>query len=161
MDVFHGLHDVQGRPVGLTEGFGFGDDPDKLLHGNFAVLQLDFRHVGALARVHLATEHLTVGGADHRLGGAFREPDAGLGVARAGHLIQLEHLGTQGTGVETTGGGVAQLVVDTSPTVNQNPAGVFVEEGRSGADVAGFLRENRPKLDFQRIVARTVGVLVG
>ncbi len=75
-------------------------------------------------------------------------------------MIQFEHLGPQGTGRDATGTGIAQLVIDPRSPVNQNPTGILAKGGRAGAEITGFFRENRPKLDFQGIIARTIGMLI-
>jgi hypothetical protein len=44
--------------------------------------------------------------------------------------------------------------------MNQDAAGVLIKEGRGSAGVASLFGEDGPKLNFQRIVARAVGMLI-
>ena len=44
--------------------------------------------------------------------------------------------------------------------MDQNPLGIFTKRSRSGARIASFFREDRPKLNFQWIVARAIGMLI-
>ncbi len=159
VDIFHRLHHIQRRPIHVAEHIRLSQQPHKLPHGDVTIFELDFRNLQALALIEVASENLQVGRPDRRLGRNFRKLDTGA-IAVARQLIQLEHLRPQGAGIDTPCAGIAHLVVDARATADQNPAGIFAEGRGAVLRFAGFFREDRPKLNFQGIVADAVGMLI-